>query len=70
MSRSVHRTLTGAFSGKLKFEVDDMIQGEDEDVLELVKKWHYKRSEREIRQEQNPYRLIDEQGAADKGDLE
>lgn len=70
MSRSVHRTLTGAFGGKPKSEVDDMIQGEDEDVLELVKKRHYKRSEREIRQEQNLYRSIDEQGAADKGDLE
>lgn len=52
MSRSIHRTLKGVFGGKPASEIDDMIKGEDEDVLELIKKRQYKRHENEKRAEQ------------------
>jgi hypothetical protein len=52
MSRSVHKTVKGVFGGKTESEIDDLIQSEDEDVLELARKYEYKRRARDQRSEQ------------------
>ena len=49
VSRSVHKTVKGAFGGKSKAGINAMIEGDDPDVIELRRKKALKEQECDAR---------------------